>query len=215
MTDDIRTHLAALKLRNRIKSQASYRAALRAAVRALWSGVWDEAEFFSAFDQAIRREFKAAWLEGMKEAGLSAEDMTPAEQVALAGMIAEELGYIIPFMDRIIEGSKENGGKLEPHLSDVELWVKRYLNLKNQALQMAQTDPTLEWTTHANESCTSCKKLNGQRRRASSWRRLGVRPQHPDLECMHSAGGPDVCQCELHVTKQPPTRGRLPKWKYI
>lgn len=195
-----------------LKTQASYRSGLRAAVRGLWSGVVDLSEFWMAMAQAIEFHFHRAWYEGMAQVGLSPEDITPEEQFALNQMILDEMQFITGFGLDIEAGSKANGGKLEPQFERVELWIKRYTNVTNQALQRAKNDPVLEWVTHATESCTSCIKLNGQRRRASTWARLDLRPQHPNrLECMRSAGGVDVCKCTFNPTNQPPTRGRLPK----
>lgn len=214
MTDELVTRLHQMKLARQLRSQASYRTTLRGAVRGLWNETTDILGFYETFQSAIRREFRNAWLEGMREAGLSAEDMTPDEEQALQSAIFSEFSYILPFGEDIEANNKASGGALEPHMTRVDLWVKRYTGIKNQALQLAQSDPVLQWVTHAEESCQSCIKLDGQRRRSSSWQRLGVRPQHPNLECMESAGGPDVCRCEFVVTTQPPTRGRLPKWRF-
>ena len=195
----------------RLKKVSTYRAALRSAVRGLWSGEVDDIDFFNMMEGAIRRGFTQAWHEGMKQAGLAPEDMTSDEELRLFQMIIEETNFIIPFADAIIAGNKASGGKLGPLLTRVDKWIARYTNVKNQALQMAKNDPVLEWVLSAKESCPSCLKMNGQRRRASVFARLDIRPQHPrKLECMRSAGGVDVCKCELVPTDQPPSRGRLP-----
>lgn len=204
----LRAHHAYLRL----KSQASYRSELRAAVRALWTGIWDLEQFFNAFDAAIQREFERAWAEGMRSVGLTLEDMTADERNALDRMKIEERQFIFPFGTDIEAANQEAGGQLGMHMARVEKWINRYNNVRNQAMQMAKNDPVLEWVTHAAESCISCLKLNGQRRRSSVWARLDLRPQHPTrLECMRSAGGVDVCKCTFNPTDQPPSRGRLPK----
>jgi len=210
---DIRLHLRQLHLHQRLKSIASYRASLRAGVRGLWNGAMDEVGFFNAFRSAIDREFENAWKQGMADVGLDFADITPEERNALDQMKVDERQYIFGFADDIIANSKANGGKLAPLLDRVEKWVKRYTNLRNQAKQMAQNDPLLEWVLHAQESCTSCASLSGKKRRASSWRKSGVRPQHPALECMCGAGGVDVCKCELRPAEGHATRGRLPNWQ--
>ena len=211
MTPELRLRLHQMRLHQRVKSVGSYRSALRAGVRGLWNGELDLLLFGDQFDSAINRYFTEAWVAGMAEAGLSKEDMNADEQRALADMIFAEEGYVSGFGQDILAESKAAGFPLEPHFQRVEMWVKRYANVKNQALQLARTDPVLEWVTHAAESCTSCLKLNGQRRRSSTWAKVDLRPQHPKLECMRSAGGVDVCKCTFNVTDQSPTRGRLPK----
>ena len=196
----------------RLKSIQSYGSRLRSAVRALWTGEWTWETAYNEFRAAIEREFTNAWHEGLREVGLTPEDMTDEERLQLLQMIIQESNYIAAYLDAIEENSKENGGALDPLLTRVDLWVKRYTNVKNQALQSAANDPVLEWVTNADESCPSCLKMNGQRRRSSVFARLDIRPQHPrKLECMVSAGGVDVCKCELVPTDQRPSRGRLPK----
>lgn len=211
MHAEILTRLHQMRLVASLRSVASYRAALRAAVRGLWSGTYNQVEFFDAFEDAIRRHFREAWAAGMAEAGMSLEDMNLEERARLEELIWIELGFIFGFADDISAASKAGGFPLQPHLDRVEMWMARYGGVKAEALQRARTDPVLEWETHADESCTSCGKLHGQRRRASVWKRLDLRPQSMRLKCMQSAGGVPVCKCTLNVTDQPPTRGRVPK----
>lgn len=207
----LQAHLHRTLIMQRIKTQASYRAAIRSAVRGLWTGVLDEIEFFDAMESAIRRYFREAWMAGLAEAGIPADEMTPEESARIENHIFSELGHIFAFADAIEAGSKANGGALEPHMVRAEKWVQRYSGLKAEALALARTDPVLEWVRHAMDSCGSCLRLNGQRRRSSTWARLDIRPQSMRLECMRSAGGVPVCRCEFRVTDQPPTRGRMPK----
>lgn len=205
-------NLETLAAIERLKSIQSYRSKLRSTVRALWTGEWTWETAYNRFRADIEREFTNAWYEGLKAAGLTPDDMNDDERLQLLQMIIQESNYIAAFLDAIEENSRENGGALEPLMTRVDLWVKRYTNVKNQALATAKNDPVLEWVLHANESCPSCLKMAGQRRRASVFARLDIRPQHPrKLECMVSAGGVDVCQCTLVPTEQSPSRGRLPK----
>ena len=207
-----------IPLADQLRSKATYRQQLNAAVRGLWLGPpkgTNAAQFEDAMQSAIDRGFRDAWKQGMEAVGLTfPDDMTAAEQAALFEAQAAEYGYIGGLAGAVMAGSKENGGKLGAFKVRIDLWVKRYLNIVNQAKLSVAADPVLVWNIRAEESCISCLKLAGQRRRASVWKeKLKVWPQHPDLECMHSAGGPDVCQCTLDNTDRPPTRGRLPKWR--
>lgn len=211
MRAEIATRLHQMRLVAALRSAASYGQALRAGVRGLWSGTYNQVEFFDAFEDAIRRHFREAWGAGMAEAGMSLEDMNLEERLRLEELIWTELGFVFGFADDISAATKAGGFPLQPHLDRVEKWVARYNGIKAEALQRARTDPVLAWETHADESCESCLKLSGQRRRASVWKRLDLRPQSLRLECMKSAGGVPVCQCTLNVTDLPPTRGRVPK----
>lgn len=210
-SDKLQAHLEQEKLYLRLKSQASYRSRIRAAVRALWTSEWDIFQFFDEMNSVIDSGFDNAWGEGMKVAGLSFADITPEEQMELANFKISERQFIFGFGEAVEAGSKENGGKLGPLFSRVELWVQRWQAVKSRALSMAQSDGLFEWVLSAQESCTSCLKLQGQTRRLSVWQRLDIRPQHPrKLECEISSGGITVCKCSLVPSQGPSSRGRLP-----
>jgi len=205
-----------IPLATQLRTRASYAQQLRAAVRGLWTGIFTAAQFTNAMQSTIDRGFRRAWAEGMSAVGLVfPDDMTDAEQTAFTLAVDKEYGFIAGLAAFVEANSKENGGKFSSLMPRVELWVKRYEGIKNQAKLSAEADPVLEWHVHADESCKSCLKLEGQRHRSSIWReKLEVWPQHPDLECMESAGGPDVCKCTLEKTDERPTRGRPPKWRF-
>jgi hypothetical protein len=194
-----------------LKSISGYRSGIRSAVRGLWTGVFDFFEFMDAMITVINWHFPRAWAEGMAAVGLKyPDDITLDEQLALNRAIITELAFIEGFGDAIEKGSKANGGKLTPLFLRAEKWVGRYNQLVNQAMQMAKNDPALMWVRHALDSCSSCIRLDGQTRRASTWLSHDLRPQSGRLECVRSARGIPVCRCEFLPTTNPLTRGRLP-----
>lgn len=204
--------LEAEHLTRKLKTAASYRANVRAAVRALWSGEWDLFQFFDNMVTVIDGGFDKAWADGMKVAGLSFQDITPDERMRLENLKIEERQHVFGFGEAIEQGSKENGGKLGPLFSRVQLWVNRWNAVKNEATSMAQADPLLEWVISAQESCSTCLRMNGQVRRLSVWQRLDIRPQHPNkLECEISSGAISVCKCTFAPSQGPASRGRVPR----
>lgn len=191
--------------------EANYRQALRNAVRGLWNGVHDRSQFEDAMQAAIDDGFTRAWRDGASACGISEDEWTLDEWTVLNEAINTELGFIGGFADAIIENSKANGGKLEPLYTRIDMWVKRYNDLRNRAKVMACKDQKLEWIVNSKETCRDCLRLNHQVRRASVWQAADIRPQHPDLECMESAGGVSVCLCELKPTDKRASSGPLPK----
>ena len=195
-----------------LMTQEGYRRTLRSPVRGLWTGVLSYDEFFGAMMTAIRGGFTAAWRSGAQECGIQPDEYSDEEKQALQTAIVEEYGYIGGFATAIEEGSKKNGGKLEPLFRRSELWMKRYLDLQNRAKQMACGNAKLAWRLGQAEHCPSCVKLANQVRRANVWREKDVRPQHPTkLKCMISSGGPSACKCRFEVTEEPCSRGPLPR----
>ncbi len=160
---------------------------------------------------AIDHGFNGAWREGAAACDIGEEELTLEEWEALNQAILEEFGFIAGFADAIVENSKANDGKLEPLLNRVDAWVKRYTDVSNRAKIMACKNQKLLWIVNSKETCRDCLRLEDQVRRASVWQAADIRPQHPKLECMESAGGPSVCLCELKPTDKPASRGPIPK----
>jgi hypothetical protein len=184
-----------------------YRKSLRDNVRGLWSGSIDYMQFTRAMISTIDRRLRQAWLEGAQACGISENELTPEEQIAMHQAITNEFNFIEGFANDIEMGSKARGGKLKPLLIRVEMWANRYRDITNRAKTMACKDQKLVWVLNpAKENCSSCIKLNGKVKRSSQWERAGIRPQHPDLEC-----GGWRCGCDLIVTDEPMSMGPLPR----
>lgn len=196
-----------------LMTQEGYRRGLRSPVRGLWTGAITRDQFIGIFEVTIRAGFTAAWMTGAQECGIVPEEYSDEEKKALTEAIAQEGTYVGGFADAIEKGSKKNKGKLTPQFRRLDLWVKRYLDVQNRAKVMACADQKLAWRLSDAEHCCSCIKLAGRVKRASYWRKVDVRPQHPSLHCMESAGGPSVCKCRFEVTNEPQSKGPLPNWR--
>ena len=192
----------------REQGAASYRSEIRGITRGLWTSSYSYEQAFDLLMFNIRAGLTAAWHNGMKEVGLAPADMSPEERIQLEQVIYSEFSHIDGFLTAIEQGSKANGGKLGPLMTRAEMWINRYRDVMNQAKQMAQNDPVLTWVLGATDAhCGSCTKLAGKTKRSSAWRRAGIRPQIPELEC-HGYN----CLCVLQPTPGVPlSKGPLPK----
>lgn len=189
----------------KLLTRAGYQLNLRAIVRALWKGTMDFNAAFDAMFVAIDRGFTQAWREGAKACGIGPEELTSEELTALAVRIAQEKNHVYALLEAVEQNSQENGGKLTPLFTRLEMWVNRYEDCKNQAKTMACKDQKLEWMLGPTEHCSTCLKASGKVKRASQWAATDLRPQAPCLEC-----GGYRCQCSLVVTDAPLSKGRLP-----
>lgn len=59
-------------------------------------------------------------------------------------------------------------------------------------------EPRYRWQYGDTDHCTDCLALNGVVLAASEWKRIGIRPQSPDLECTGRR-----CQCKFMLTDEP------------
>lgn len=184
-----------------------YQSAINSAVRGLWQGVLTRADFQQSMTNTIGRWLTIAWREGMTDAGVDPDNMSAAEDLALARLITGEDGFVSKFGDDIQAGNKASGGKLQPFLDRAATWAKAYGRAKELARMMANADQKLEWVIGKTEKhCRDCLRLNGKVKRASTWLDYGVRPQSRELEC-HGYN----CDCSLKPTKKPISKGALPR----
>lgn len=191
----------------------SYSRDVRGIVRALWNGSVDYSQAFGLMMDTVRIGLTRAANEGLESVGMQPADRTPEERVALEQWIVEEIRHIDGLLSDVLEGSKANGGKLGPLLSRANRWGLRYTDIANRARMMAQNDPKLEWVINyvrqVKQNCSTCLKLNGKVKRASTWLKRNLHPQNPpnpELEC----GGWN-CGCGLvPAPDKPMSRGPLP-----
>ncbi|RPJ24235.1 MAG: hypothetical protein EHM35_16535 [Planctomycetaceae bacterium] len=188
-----------------------YRSTWRSIVRGMWSGALSYEQAFDAAMTNISRGLTQAWYEGAKEVGILPADLTPEERIALEQAKNSEMQYINGFLEHIEANSKANKGKLQPLFTRAEMWANRYNDVRNQAKLEANTDPKLEWQLNvvrgAVEHCSSCAKVAGKIKRASTWAHSPWKPQARGLECKGF-----LCACGLVPTDKPLTRGRLPSF---
>lgn len=190
---------------------AAYGRDVRGVVRALWSGVMDENQAYGQFYDTVRIGFRRAWTEGGRTCGIEPADWTPEERAELERATANELTFILPFLDYIVAHDKTAKFKFGALLHRCGLWAQRFNDLVNHAMQRMCKDKKLRWVKTAKESCVDCIRLDGQVRRASVWLKNDLRPQSPRLACMRSAGGASVCKCYFEETDEPCTSGPLPR----
>lgn len=189
-----------------LKSKKNYRLGIRASFRALWQGEFDYFDFFSAMQVVVDRGFTQAWAEGAERCGISFDELTRDERNALRAEIVKETNYIDGVATFIEANSKANGGKLSVIMARANLWIEAYDRVASIAQTTACADKKLIWQLNPAEHCSSCLRLEGKVKRASTWQSAGVYPKAWDkLNCRQG------CKCTLVETDEPLSRGPLPK----
>lgn len=189
-------------------SQAAYLRDLREIARGYWLDVFSQDEFFDAMFGAIDTWLRIAWQEGAKSAGIMPDEITPAEQVQLSGIIFKEYMFVPKLAQFIQQNSKANGGLLRTVQARLVGWAARYKDVYTRASLTAKNDPKKIWVLGPTEKhCPSCSKLAGKVKRQSWWLEH-VQPQNypnPSLTC-----GGWRCLCRLEDTDLPLSKGRMP-----
>lgn len=183
-------------------SESNFRSGVRSSVRGFWNGALSRSQFKSALSTVIKRNLTNAWLEGAKECGISADELTEDELSNRDDFIELQIGYIGGFADAIRENDKVSGEKLQPLFDRAEMWVNRYGDAKERAKEFACANQKLEWIIGPTERhCPDCSKYNGKVYRGSVWGE--VRPKSPCLDC-----GGFRCQCRREVTNKRASKGK-------
>lgn len=189
-----------------IKSLSNFSASIRAVGRALWRGDLDIFDFLNAMQSAISRGYEQAWREGAASCGISPEERTAEESIALTEFIQTANTYAFRLGEFIEENQENSWSIIDSRLS---IWINRYSEVQNKAKVMACADKKLEWVVGDTEHCSTCLYLDGRVMRASRWAELDVFPRDTrpgKLECRGFK-----CQCNLVETSKRATSGRLPR----
>lgn len=183
-----------------------YSRGVRSQVYSLWRGYSDTSGFIHTMVYSIERNIMLAWAEGAKSCGISEDELTVEEISARRNLINSQYPYLVDFADAIVQGSRENKGKLAPLYRRAELWINRVDEARNMAKQMACRDQKLKWVMNPlKEHCADCLHLNGRIYRASTWKKYDIHPQMRSLAC-HGY----QCGCSFIPTDEPATRGKPP-----
>jgi len=163
--------------------QAQYGKTLRGIVSQLWRGGLDLQQAFVLFESTVNLSLTSAWHSAARSVGILPSELSPEERTMLIRIIADEIVRIIPFLLDVETGNRASGGKLGPFLARANMWALRYADVWSLALTMARNDPKLTWliniTRIVKRNCPSCLRMNGKTKRASFFRRKGIRPQNP------------------------------------
>lgn len=196
-------------------NEDNYRRALTRAVSDLWAGRANGFDFIDAADRAVETWFRQEWYAGAALCGVQPDELTIEEQDALASEINQQITFLIPFMNDILNGSEARGGPLMPFLQRVELWVNDLGRIRTHAQNMACADQKAEWVYGDTIShCPSCSFYEGKVYRRSVWEKyLGPAGLLPRTKGGALSCGGWRCLCSLENTNQPANRGRPPIWK--
>ena len=153
-------------------SAVAYKRNLGAAVRGLWTRILSPDDFFWSMGSSIDRGLTRAWTLGAAEGGLTPDEFTPEEQAELKRHIFTDRMALAGFERRISSTpSREEGGKLGPHLQRLNAWVNHWWEVYALARAMATKDQKMKCVRvkPTKKPCASCAALQGRVYRHSVW----------------------------------------------
>lgn len=188
------------------KNYSGYRRSIRELTRGLWTGELSKFDFVDGMVSAIDRQFDNAWREVEKQYNIFPDERTEVSQERLALTINTEISYLTGFADAIVDGSKANGGDLQPLFDRAELWANGYDRTKEIAQLVVGPDVKLVWKLGNTEKhCADCLQYANKVFFKSQWDAAGVRPKMWELECTGLN-----CDCEFEQSAERKTRGEVP-----
>jgi hypothetical protein len=189
-----------------MKTLRTYQAGLRQLVTGLWREEITPGHFVHGMNNLIQRQFEDAFERGVKRGGLTMADMDTSEVQERDQLMEREKSYIPDLMQFVRDNARRLGGKLRTVRARVDRWTARYLRVQELGYLFALRGKKVEWRFNpALENCTDCSNLNGKVYRATTWRKIGITPQSPDLACFGIH-----CGCRFIRTTKPLSRGRPP-----
>jgi hypothetical protein len=169
-------------------------------------GAISNAQFQARMRSLLQTTIYRAYVDGMRDGGV--DDLPTEEDDAWVNAhIAEQYQYVRGIAEAIFKDGRVTE---EEAAGRPELWLnKSVMPAYYAGMESAAKDALLEWVIdEAKENCDSCWALNGQKRRASFWRR-NVLPQSDRLACKGF-----LCGCSLRNVTGTASKGRLPRWQY-
>ena len=183
-----------------LKTEAHYTRVMWRAVRDLYNKTLTQFEFEDVMIKVIESQLRKAWYAGMREVGLTPEDMTAEYEAELQEIMLSEFDYV-PGLAQSIRDARDNDLPIDPFKARVELWVHRFTDVTNRAKLFCSKDGVrFKWVYGDTDHCTECEQLNGLVATAQEWQTSGIRPQSPPNPLLTCQGW--NCGCSLEMTSQ-------------
>lgn len=136
-----------------------------------------------------------AYIEGLKEGGIPADEMTDDDALMIVELSTTQLEYVTDFVKAIRAARDDKAAQRDILDNRINLWTQSIEAAGAQGLASAKSNEMVQWKYGETEHCETCERLNGQKHRRKWFADRNYFPQKPGaaMEC----GGYN-CQCELN-----------------
>lgn len=166
-------------------------------------GVRDFAQLRRRFRRLLKTLGRQAFIDGLEEGGVPADQMTTDDKERLAAWQADQETYL----DRATNDIYPNQLSKEKAQLRADLWANKSLSEVYYLGKVSgDKNAMLTWVLGQTEKhCRTCLAANGQIHRRLAYMKSGIYPRSDKLECRGFH-----CDCALIPTPGEKARGRLP-----
>lgn len=172
-------------------------ARLRKLIRDFWrdSDLDPNVDLNAELRALIEYHVSAAYFEGLKEGGVSAQDFDADMSAQADDLVAKQFEYVADFT-HAIEDALRDKEKQTQVLARAELWCNSVAAAGMAGLNAARSAEIVIWQLGATEEhCATCAWLDGQRHRRRWFTERGYIPRQPGNDKLECGGW--NCDCEL------------------
>jgi hypothetical protein len=153
-------------------------------------------DFRRSHKALLRSLALAAYVEGLREGGVSQDEMDDDDHAAVRAWVDGQVAHVNDFATWLAGGEPRNSEDKRRQLADrVALWVQALENLGGLGRASAQKNMMCEWRVGDAEHCATCLELNGQRHRLKWFTSKGYIPREVGSDTLDCGGY--NCQCSL------------------
>jgi 2'-5' RNA ligase len=173
-------------------------------VGAAVAGRIDRRKFGNALRNAIEVGIRKAYLDGLEDGGVTGAELSDDDMDWLNRWMDKQRQFVINLTNAIYKDDRVTPGEVDGKA--IMWWNGSVAPAYAQALVSAASNASFERVLgNTEEHCRDCKRIAGQVRRASFWKRIGIWGASGKTEC-----GGWQCECKNVPTDRPLSRGRFP-----
>lgn len=187
------------QLRTIAQVVTTYRDQLTNFVYETLNGSMDATDMRRAHTALVRTLGPNAYVEGLREGGIPAEELDAADKQAITEWVTGQLAHVNGFAADT-EAARGDDGKRTQILARLDLWIESMRVIGSQGLMSASKNAMGTWKLGATEvHCRTCNGLHGKRHRLSWYASRGLVPRKPGNESLECKGY--ACLCGIYDDK--------------
>jgi hypothetical protein len=159
------------------------------------NGNSDAVDFRRSHKALIRSLALDAYVEGLREGGVSADEMDDEDHAAVRAWIDEQAAHVNDFAAWLAGGEPRNSEAKRRELAErVALWVQALDNLGGLGRAAALANTMCTWRVGDTEHCDTCRELDGARHRLKWFTSKGYIPREVGSDTLECGGYNCMCQ---------------------
>ena len=160
------------------------------------NGSMDALDMRRAHNALVRQLGPQAYIEGLREGGVSADEMESEDKAENQKWVTGQLAYVNQFAADTV-AARDDDGKRAAIMNRVGMWVASMENIGGLGVMSARKNKVGTWRLgETQEHCRTCSALHGKRHRLSWFKSRGLIPRETGSTTLDCHG----YRCDCHVT---------------